>query len=84
MSQVISSLDATGLYHDEVSEIYKALGRQTIKASEIEIAVTEEYLKSLQPSSVDANSLQHIKNILKKENLTSEDIRDFIWNNPKD
>lgn len=84
MSQVISSLDATGLYHDEVSEIYKALGRQTIKASEIEIAVTEEYLKSLQPSSIDANSLQHIRNILKKENLTSEDIRDFIWNNPED
>jgi len=64
MSQVISSLDATGLYHDEVAEIYKALGRQTIKASEIEIAVTEAYLETLQPSSINPNDLEHIKKVL--------------------
>lgn len=84
MSQVISSLDATGLYHDEVAEIYKALGRQTVKASEIEIAVTEAYLETLQPSSINPNDLEHIKKVLQKEDLTSEDIRDFVWNNPED
>ena len=36
MSQVISALDANGLYHDEVLEIYKALGQQAIKAAQIE------------------------------------------------
>ena len=37
MSQVISALDANGLYHDEVYEIYKVLGQQTIKAAQIEL-----------------------------------------------
>ena len=36
MSQVISALDANGLYHDEVLEIYRTLGQQTIKAAQIE------------------------------------------------
>jgi len=30
-------LDATGLYHDEVAAVYKALAQQTLKAAEIEI-----------------------------------------------
>lgn len=37
MTQVISALDATGLYHDEVAAVYKALAQQTLKAAEIEI-----------------------------------------------
>lgn len=36
MSQVISALDANGLYHDEVYEVYRALGQQAIKAAQIE------------------------------------------------
>lgn len=46
MSQVISALDANGLYHDEVLEIYKTLGQQAIKAAQIEEeAVNSNYDK---------------------------------------
>lgn len=37
MSQVISALDANGQYHEEVHEIYKILGEQSIKAAQIEL-----------------------------------------------
>ena len=46
MSQVISALDANGLYHDEVLEIYKVLGQQALKAAQVEEeAVSSNYDK---------------------------------------
>jgi len=36
-SQVISSLDAGGFYHDYVKEIYNVLGRVAIEASKLEL-----------------------------------------------
>lgn len=37
MSQVISALDANGLYHDEISELYRVLGQQSVNAAKIEL-----------------------------------------------
>lgn len=37
MTQVISALDATGLYHDEVYDIYNAIGQQIINSLQLEI-----------------------------------------------
>lgn len=82
-SQVISALDATGIYHDEVLEIYKALGRQTIKASELEVKVTKAYLNSLNPNNLDEDTQKEIKKVLKKDTLSNEDLQEFILNNPK-
>lgn len=42
MSQVISALDATGLYHDEVYDVYRALGEQTLNSLEIELNALNE------------------------------------------
>lgn len=42
MSQVISALDATGLYHDEVYDVYRALGEQTLNSLEIELDALNE------------------------------------------
>ena len=36
-SQVISSLDANGFYHDYVKDIYEVLGRLSIEASQVEL-----------------------------------------------
>ena len=43
MTQVISALDATGFYHDEVLEIYNALGRQTLNALKVEMDSMDNY-----------------------------------------
>lgn len=83
MSQVISALDATGLYHDEVLEIYKALGRQTIKASDLEVKVTQAYLKSLDPNNLEESIQNEIKRTLNKQELNNEDLEEFINKNPK-
>ena len=83
MSQVISALDATGLYHDEVLEIYKALGRQTIKASDLEVKVTKAYLQSLNPNNLEESIQNEIKKALNKQELNNEDLQEFINNNPK-
>lgn len=42
MSQVISALDATGLYHDEIYKIYKAIGEQSVKAAGIELSILKQ------------------------------------------
>jgi DNA-directed RNA polymerase specialized sigma54-like protein len=36
MTQVISALDATGYYHDEIYDIYNAIGEQIISSLELE------------------------------------------------
>lgn len=43
-SQVISSLDAGGHYHDYVKEIYNVLGRVAIQASNLELEAAKEYI----------------------------------------
>lgn len=46
MTQVISSIDAGGFYHEEVKELYNAIGQLALKAADIEIKKVAEYLKT--------------------------------------
>ena len=45
MSQVISALDATGLYHDEILKIYESIGLQSLQAAGIELNSLKDYNK---------------------------------------
>jgi len=42
-SQVISSLDAGGHYHDFVKEVYEVLGQVALEASQAEIQAIQEF-----------------------------------------
>lgn len=63
MSQVISALDANGLYHDEVLEVYKTLGQQAIKAAQIE----EEAINSNYDKLYEVIGKTLVNNIQKDE-----------------
>lgn len=49
-SQVISSLDAGGQYHDYVKEVYNVLGQVAIEASRVELDTVQKYLNKIAES----------------------------------
>jgi len=53
MSQVISAIDAGGYYHEEVNELYKAIGHLALEAAKVELSKIELF-KNLKKQ---ANSL---------------------------
>ena len=46
MSQVISAIDAGGYYHQEVSELYKAIGHLALEASKVELSKIAQFTRT--------------------------------------
>lgn len=46
MGQVISSIDAGGYYHEEVSELYKAIGHLALEAAKVELSKIKQFNES--------------------------------------
>ena len=65
-SQVISSLDAGGHYHDYVKEIYNVLGRVAIEASKVELETIHKYLDKIAESE-NSNLSAEQRNKIKLE-----------------
>ena len=45
MSQVISAIDAGGYYHEEVAELYQAIGQLALQASRVELTKIQQFLE---------------------------------------
>jgi hypothetical protein len=43
MSQVISAIDAGGYYHEEVNELYKAIGYLALEAAKVELSKIKQF-----------------------------------------
>lgn len=64
-SQVISSLDAGGFYHDYVREIYQVLGRVAVEASKLELDAVTDYISKIKQSknpNLNEQEKQDLKN----------------------
>lgn len=52
MSQVISSIDAGGQHHDEVKELYTALGRLALTASKVELSRIKAFTNNKEDQNI--------------------------------
>lgn len=52
MSQVISAIDAGGYYHNEVAELYKAIGHLALEASKVELSKIAQFTRTKDPNTL--------------------------------
>lgn len=58
MSQVISAIDAGGYYHQEVSELYKAIGHLALEASKVELSKVKQFIELSNQSTQSSDPVE--------------------------